>query len=113
MDERQKRAILDAVDARFGAQVDFLADLTRFPSTRGREQGAQDFMADQLAERGLSVDRWTIDVNDIRHLPGFSPVIGNYEDAVNVVATHRAATGRCPLTGHNPRRTSGGHGPER
>ena len=94
MDERQKRAILDAVDARFGAQVDFLADLTRFPSTRGREQGAQDFMADQLAERGLSVDRWTIDVNDIRHLPGFSPVIGNYEDAVNVVATHRAATGR-------------------
>lgn len=85
--------ILKAVDAVFDREVAFLAELTSHPSTRGREQSAQDFMARELAERGYEVDRWTIDVADISHLPGFSPVIGNYEDAVNVVGIHRTRGG--------------------
>ena len=28
----------------------------------------------QLSQRGLDVDRWKIDVDDIKHLRGFSPV---------------------------------------
>ena len=84
--------ILDAVDAAFDDEVDFLAALTAHPSTRGNEQAAQDFMAGALAERGYAVDRWQIQLDDIRHLPGFSPVLGPYEDAVNVVGTHRART---------------------
>jgi acetylornithine deacetylase len=51
-------------------------------------------MAKELAERGLSVDRWNVEVDDIAHLPGFSPVIGNYDDAVNVVGTHRSRTAK-------------------
>lgn len=97
------RAILNAVDAGFDAQTAFLAELTAHPSTRGREQSAQDLMAAEYAARGLAVDRWQIDLDDIRHLPGFSPVIGEYEDAVNVVATHqpRRAKGRSLiLNGH-------------
>jgi len=86
-------AILKAVDAVFDREVEFLAELTSHPSTRGNEQSAQDFMASELSERGYEVDRWTIDVADIAHLPGFSPVIGNYEDAVNVVGTHRTKGG--------------------
>jgi acetylornithine deacetylase len=85
--------ILKAVDAVFDREIAFLAELTSHPSTRGREQSAQDFMARELAQRGYEVDRWTIDVADISHLPGFSPVIGNYEDAVNVVGTHRTRGG--------------------
>ncbi|MCW9041813.1 MAG: ArgE/DapE family deacylase [Pseudopelagicola sp.] len=92
MDTDLTPRILDAVDAYFDTQVDFLAALTAHPSTRGNEQSAQDFMADALAERGYTVDRWQIDVDDIRHLPGFSPVLGPYEDAVNVVGTHRSRT---------------------
>ncbi|MCW8842867.1 MAG: ArgE/DapE family deacylase [Rhodobacteraceae bacterium] len=92
MDTHLTPRILDAVDAYFDTQVDFLAALTAHPSTRGNEQSAQDFMADALAERGYTVDRWQIDVDDIRHLPGFSPVLGPYEDAVNVVGTHRSRT---------------------
>lgn len=80
-----------AVDAGFEAQVAFLSELTAFPSTRGREQAAQAFMAGALEQRGLEVDRWQIDVDEIRHLPGFSPVLGPYEDAVNVVGAHRAS----------------------
>ncbi|NHF72357.1 ArgE/DapE family deacylase [Paracoccus xiamenensis] len=95
--------ILRAVDAGFDAQTEFLAELTAHPSTRGQEQSAQDFIASEYAARGLSVDRWQIRLDDIRHLPGFSPVIGDYEDAVNVVASHtpRSAKGRSLiLNGH-------------
>ncbi|MDQ2091827.1 ArgE/DapE family deacylase [Marimonas arenosa] len=92
MDSKSQTEILNAVDDLFDAETQFLSELTSHPSTRGREQSAQDFMASELTQRGYKVDRWQIDVDDIRHLPGFSPVIGNYEDAVNVVGTHRSAT---------------------
>ena len=97
------RPILDAVDALFDEQVAFLQELVKFESTRGHEQAAQDWMAAQMRERGLAVDQWDIDVADIENLPGFSPVQGNYEDAVNVVGAHRApsAKGRSLiLNGH-------------
>ncbi|MGR3363324.1 MAG: ArgE/DapE family deacylase [Maritimibacter harenae] len=85
--------LCDAVDAAFDRQVDFLSELTAHPSTRGNEQSAQEFMARQLTARGYALDRWQIDVAEIEHLPGFSPVLGSYEDAVNVVGTHHARTG--------------------
>lgn len=86
--------ILHAVDAYFSEQIEFLAALTAHPSKRGKEQRAQAFMADELTSRGYEVDQWQIDVEDIRHLPGFSPVLGPYEDAVNVVGTHRASSSK-------------------
>ncbi|SFM05299.1 ArgE/DapE family deacylase [Shimia aestuarii] len=85
--------LCDAVDAAFDRQVAFLSDLTAHPSTRGQEQSAQAFMASALADRGYELDQWQIDVSEIQHLPGFSPVIGPYEDAVNVVGTHRSKSG--------------------
>lgn len=102
MDNTTKTQIMQAVDARFDDAVQFLSELTAHPSTRGNEQSAQTFMSDSLQDRGYSVDRWQIDVADIAHMPGFSPVIGNYDDAVNVVGTHRArGTGRSLiLNGH-------------
>jgi len=89
--ETQTR-IMSAVDTLFDAQTEFLSELTSHPSTRGHEQSAQYLMASELTARGYAVDRWQIQIEDIQHLPGFSPVIGNYEDAVNVVGTHRSAT---------------------
>jgi len=84
-------AILKSVDAVFDREIEFLSELTSHPSTRGNEQSAQDFMAAEMSARGYDVDRWRIDVDDIAHLPGFSPVIGAYDDAVNVVGTRRAS----------------------
>ena len=82
--------ILSAVDANFDRQLECLSELVSHPSTRGQEQSAQNFMASEMEQRGLAVDRWQVDVDDICHLPGFSPVIGNYQDAVNVVGTHKS-----------------------
>ncbi|MEK9719823.1 MAG: M20/M25/M40 family metallo-hydrolase, partial [Quisquiliibacterium sp.] len=81
--------ILTAVHDRFDEQVRFLAELTAIPSLRGQEAAAQDFMARAMRERALSVDRWKIEVDDIRHLPGFSPVAVSYDDAWNLVGSHR------------------------
>ena len=90
MDAETKTAILHAVDRLFDEEVEFLAELSRHPSTRGNEQSAQGVMAAALDERGYTVDRWSIRVEDIAHLPGFSPVIDDYADAVNVVGAHRS-----------------------
>ena len=92
MQDTVKTRLCDAVDAGFDAQVAFLSELTSHPSTRGNEQSAQKFMADELTDRGYEIDRWQIDIEEIQHLPGFSPVLGPYDDAVNVVGIHRSKT---------------------
>jgi len=84
------RALRDAVDAGFDEQVAFTQELVRFASLRGREQPAQDFMAAAMRARGLPVDAWRIDVDAIRHLPGFSPVHVSYDHATTVVGAWRA-----------------------
>lgn len=82
--------ILKAVDSGFDAQTQCTAELVRHPSTRGNEHTAQDFMARQFADHGLSVDRWRIDIEDIEHLPGFSPVTIPYDNTFNVVGAYRS-----------------------
>ncbi len=101
-------ALLDrlrqAVEAGFARQTVFYADLVRFPSLRGQEAPLQDWMARQLAERGYSVDRYTLDTVQMQNLPGFSAVMDtDYARAVQVVATKRcpSPTGRSLiLQGH-------------
>lgn len=89
LDDRLAADILAAVDQGFDAQVAFTQDLVRFPSLRGQEHTAQDFLYRAMRERGLAMDRWAIDVADIESHPGFSPVKVDYANAINVVGTHR------------------------
>lgn len=89
LDQKLANEIIAAVDAGFDAQLQETMALTRLPSLRGQEATAQDFMARHYRARGLSVDHWKINVADIEHLPGFSPVAVSYDNAFNVVATHR------------------------
>ncbi|MCR8546367.1 ArgE/DapE family deacylase [Salipiger sp. P9] len=95
--------ILAEVAAGFEEQIAFTEALSRYPSLRGQEHTAQDFLHDALKRRGYAMDRWAIDVEDIRHHPGFSPVTIDYSNAINVVGTlrPRAETGRSLiLNGH-------------
>ena len=83
--------ILRAVDENFDGQIAFTEDLVRFPSLRGQEHTAQDFMAEQFRAEDLDVDRWKIEIDDIKHLPGFSPVSISYDNAFNTVGAHRCS----------------------
>ncbi len=94
MDKDITKSVMDAVDKRFDEQTVFLSELTSHPSTRGNEQSAQAFMAESLEELGYETDHWEIKVSDIAGLPGFSPVIGDYKNAFNVVGSHRSQTNR-------------------
>ena len=103
LDAKLTGDILAAVDANFDRQVAFTQDLVRFPSLRGQEHTAQDFVFSALKSRGLAMDRWAIEVGDIESHPGFSPVAVDYTNAINVVGTHRprAEKGRSLiLNGH-------------
>jgi acetylornithine deacetylase len=93
-----------AVDANFERETAFLADLVRFPSTRGNEAPLQDWMARQLAARGYAVDRFTLADVPLAGHPKASPMVeADPARSVQVVATHRAdkPTGRSLiLQGH-------------
>ncbi len=78
-----------AVDQGFEEQTRTLADLVRIPSLRRQEGPAQQMMARLYRDAGLTVDEWEVKVEDIRHMRGFSPIAGDYVDAVNVVGAHR------------------------
>jgi acetylornithine deacetylase len=88
LDDSLAARLRDAVDANFEEQIAFTADLVRFPSLRGQEHTAQDFMAGAFRDEGLDVDRWQVRIEDIEHLPGFSPVTISYDNAFNVVGSH-------------------------
>ena len=79
----------EAVAAGFADQVAWLQRLASFDSTRGNEGPCQDWLADEFAARGWSVDKYAIDIDAIKDLPGFSPVVdADYTKAIQVVATH-------------------------
>ena len=95
--------ILQQVDQGFDKQIKFTQDLVRYPSQRGQEHTAQDYIFKALQERGYKMDRWSINIDDIKDHSGFSPVKISYDNAVNVIATHhpRQETGRSLiLNGH-------------
>ena len=66
LDADLQTSILKSVDDGFDDLVALTAELVKFPSVRGAEHTAQDFVAGQLRERGLGVDRWRIDIDAIR-----------------------------------------------
>lgn len=89
LEEKLSNDILAAVDAAFDDQVAFTRELVGFPSVRGHEHTAQDFVYDAMRERRLATERWAIDVAEIENHPGFSPVAVDYSNAINVVGSHR------------------------
>ena len=89
LDRELGSRIQKIVDTHFDEQIAFTSELVKFPSVRGAEQTAQDFVAKALRERGYSVDMWGMQVDELKHLPGFSPVTVSYDNALNVVGSHR------------------------
>jgi acetylornithine deacetylase len=103
VDKNVADGIVHAVEAGFDEQVKFTQDLVRYPSLRGQEATAQDFLARQLGARGFAVDRWKIDVGDIENMPGYSPKLDGYKDAYVTVGAlrHGAPKGRSlVINGH-------------
>ena len=81
-----------AVEANFEKEVGFLADIVKFPSTRGNEAPLQGWIARQFASRGYSVDRFSLAEIPLADHPKASPMVDVPPDnSIQVVATHRCA----------------------
>ncbi|MFF2318090.1 ArgE/DapE family deacylase [Arthrobacter sp. NPDC058097] len=89
--EEQTRRILDAVDAAFDAQLSFTQELVRHPSLRTNEGSAQDLLHSAMAQRGLEMDRWELDPDELAIHEGFGAVTVSYQGVTNVVGTYLPA----------------------
>ena len=83
-----------AVEAGWEHQVELLRALVRSPSTLGRERDAQELVAAELADIGLSPQMW--DVGALGE--GSSPPLIEYGRRPNVTAMRRGTGGGRSLT---------------
>jgi acetylornithine deacetylase len=85
-----ERRVLDAIDME--GLISFLVRLIGVPSLDGDESAAQDLVADQMRLGGLSIDRWPIDLEELRQHPAFGEEIERSE-AVGLVGWLGLKTG--------------------
>lgn len=83
-----------AVDAGWEHQLELLRALVRSPSTLGNERDAQELIAAELADIGLSPQLWDVQPGG----PGFSPPLRDYAGRPNVTAALRGTGGGRSLT---------------
>ena len=84
MNSRERR-VLEAIDTE--AMLQFLCRLVEIPSLGGAETAAQEVVAEQMQDAGLEVDRWQIDLDDLRRHPFHSEEIERHE-ALGVVGRY-------------------------
>ena len=70
----------------WAAEVAFLGDLVRQPSTLGNERAAQERVLSELRSMELDADAYDIDHGVIAKLPGYSPADWSYAGRPNVGA---------------------------
>jgi len=85
----QRDRILAAVDAQFDRQLKFTQEMIRHPSLRGVEASAQDLLYGAMSGRGLEMDRWELDPEELATHPGAGKVEVSYRGVDNVVGTYR------------------------
>ena len=87
LDTTTRNRILEAVDARFDEQLAFTQELVRHPSLRTAESSAQDLLYAAMEARGLDMDRWELDAEEIAAHPGAGIIDVSYDEVSNVVGT--------------------------
>lgn len=86
--------VLDAIDVE--GMISFLCRLIAVPSVDGEESVAQNLVAEQMKRSGLRVDRWDIDLPELRQHPAFSEEVERSE-ALGLVGTLGNDSGRHSL----------------
>lgn len=89
MDQREKRIMVEIEHLRQDL-LDFLARLVTQDSTLGNEAGVLRLFEDELAAIDLEPRRVPIEPQELAKQPGFAPVLWDYEDRYNLVATRPA-----------------------
>lgn len=82
-----------AIDAGWDRQIAWLQRLVRFPSLRGNEQECQIWLAEEFAQRGWRVDRYSLAEINFARIAGAAPMVSvDPARSIQVVATIPAET---------------------
>lgn len=97
--DQLERQVLDAIDVE--GMISFLCRLIAVPSLDGDETAAQNLVAEQMCRAGLTVDRWEIDLAELRQHPAFCEEVAR-DEAIGVVGRldGDSDTGGLILNGH-------------
>jgi len=87
---RLEQTVIEQVDQRFPASMDFLQAMVRQPSTLGNEKGVQEIVYQRLQEIGLMPELWDLDVEALRQHTNFGPMDISYQGRPNVTAVWQA-----------------------
>src|SRR4030065_519108 len=63
---RLEQSVIEQVERRFPASVDFLQSMVRQPSTLGNEKGVQEIVYRRMQEIGLAPEMWDLDIETLR-----------------------------------------------
>jgi acetylornithine deacetylase len=85
MNNSLKKKIKNEVEQRAGEVVMFLQQLIRINSQTGKEKQIQEFLADNLGDIGLKVDKFIPEIELLKRQPGYVPIEVNFENRPNVV----------------------------
>ena len=88
---RFEQTVIEQVEQRFPASVDFLQAMVRQPSTLGNEKGVQEIVFQRLQEIGLAPEMWDLDIEKLKQHPNFGPLELSYQGRPNVTAVWHAA----------------------
>ncbi|KAM9959859.1 hypothetical protein ACTFIR_000960 [Dictyostelium discoideum] len=80
--------IIEAVDKLQNEAIEKLKQMVSFDSVLGNERDVQLYVEEVFKSLDLKVDRFEIDLEKIKHLPGFSPVNWSYKGKENVIGIH-------------------------
>ena len=87
---QQEQKICNQIDALKEQSITILSELVSFNSQIGKEQDAQNYMVTLFEKMNLEVDRFEINHELIKPLPGYSPALADYHGRENVVGIHKA-----------------------
>jgi acetylornithine deacetylase len=92
----EQEQIRQAIADRRDWAVNTLCDLVRRPTVLGREDEGQEHLAGVMERLGLAVRFEPIRLDEVRDLPGFSPVDWPLEGKRNLVGLHAPSGGAAP-----------------
>lgn len=93
MSEITKQKIVNRVEKERENIVDFLKKLIQIKSETGEEETIQHFIAETLKNIGLEIDKWTVDLNNLKNHPAYIPVEDNFKSRPNIVGIFRGRGG--------------------
>ena len=79
------KKIKESIGVKKNEYIRFLQKVIQEPSTSGNELGAQTIVAERLKAKGLEVDVWIPEYDELLKSKYFNPRRDNYENSPNVV----------------------------